>query len=261
MVNSISVITINRNNASGLKRTLESVAFQSFKNFELIVVDGDSTDESKFIVSEYTSIVSIFISEPDSGIYNAMNKGIAISNNYYLYFLNSGDEFASPNVLENINQILSKSPRDLIAGNVNTISERGEMSLWYNMDKFSFSAVATGHVPHQGFFFNKELFDNFGCYREDLKIVSDWAFILDMINHGVSILKTDIVFCNFYLDGISNNRNLIELQKREREIVLNNQYKYHLDDLEIILKSKRIKSLVKMWFSNWINMRILKKRL
>ena len=89
----ISIITINFNDKIGLQRTFDSVFAQDFNDFEYIVIDGGSNDGSKELIEENTDKISYWISEPDKGIYNAMNKGIKVANGEYLLFLNSGDKF------------------------------------------------------------------------------------------------------------------------------------------------------------------------
>ena len=87
----ISVVTINRNNAEGLRHTLSSVAEQSFANYEHLVIDGESNDNSTSVIAEFRGRLAYSVSEPDTGIYNAMNKGILRAQGRYLLFLNSGD--------------------------------------------------------------------------------------------------------------------------------------------------------------------------
>ena len=98
----LSIITINYNNALGLKNTIESVISQSYQSFEYIVIDGDSSDGSKEVLSRFKDKITCVISEPDSGIYNAMNKGVKNASGDYCLFLNSGDTLADENVLEKL---------------------------------------------------------------------------------------------------------------------------------------------------------------
>ena len=87
----VSVITISYNNAEGLRRTIESVVAQNYSDYEYIIIDGGSTDNSRQIIESYADHISYWVSEPDKGVYNAMNKGIAQATGEYLHFLNSGD--------------------------------------------------------------------------------------------------------------------------------------------------------------------------
>ena len=89
----LSIITINRNNAIGLEQTIKSVISLKYSNFEYIVIDGASTDNSIDIIRKYASSITFWISEPDKGIYNAMNKAVDFASGEYIFFLNSGDIF------------------------------------------------------------------------------------------------------------------------------------------------------------------------
>ena len=97
-----SIITINYNNADGLRRTIESVVSQTFDDYEYVIIDGGSTDGSVDVIKEYENKISYWVSEKDGGIYNAMNKGVKASNGEYLIFMNSGDVFYRDKVLEDI---------------------------------------------------------------------------------------------------------------------------------------------------------------
>ena len=98
----LSIITVNLNNKDGLQKTIDSVISQTYKDFEWIIIDGGSTDGSKELIENYSDYVSYWVSEPDKGIYNAMNKGIKQSHGEYLQFLNSGDIFIEDNTLKQV---------------------------------------------------------------------------------------------------------------------------------------------------------------
>lgn len=102
----ISVITVNYNNKKGLEATINSVISQKYLDFEFIIVDGNSNDGSKDIIYKKRNYITKWISEPDSGIYNAMNKGVKMSTGDYLIFMNSGDEFYDTQVLDKIAKVL-----------------------------------------------------------------------------------------------------------------------------------------------------------
>ena len=111
----LSIITINRNNAAGLRKTIESVVSQTYTDFDYIIIDGASTDESVDVIKEYADRITYWVSEPDTGIYNAMNKGILKANGEYCLFLNSGDWLYDNDVL---NDVFSISPtEDIVYGN------------------------------------------------------------------------------------------------------------------------------------------------
>ncbi len=100
MEKSLSIITVNRNNDTGLKKTIDSVISQTYNDFEFIIIDGASTDSSAELIRKYSSYLSYWISEPDNGTYHAMNKGIRVSAGDYCLFLNSGDYLLDDKVLE-----------------------------------------------------------------------------------------------------------------------------------------------------------------
>jgi glycosyltransferase involved in cell wall biosynthesis len=104
----LSIITINYNDVLGLKRTLESVTGQIYSNFEYIVINGGSTDGSKELLEKYTDKISYWVSEPDQGIYHAMNKGIEKASGEYLLFMNSGDLFYNSGILKEVVDHISK---------------------------------------------------------------------------------------------------------------------------------------------------------
>lgn len=239
----LSIITINYNNAEGLRKTLDSVASQTFRDFEHIIVDGGSTDESVEIIRNYadeqairlkgykairqencnadnlTSLPIIWISEPDKGIYNAMNKGIRLANGEYLLFLNSGDCLVCESTLSNfVDCILME---DIIYGNNLQICSDG------NMRKVEYDRYVTGKtlfnhtIPHQASFIKRSLFDSIGLYSEDLRFGSDWEFYLKaLFYHNCSFRFVDIDVCLFDMTGISTDPNLTQEMLAERNFVL-----------------------------------------
>ena len=110
-----SIITVNYNNYEGLRRTIKSVVCQTYKDYEYIIIDGGSTDGSAELIRQYTDHLTFWVSEPDKGIYNAMNKGVAHANGEYLNFMNSGDCFYDENVLQTLKAHLDS---DIVEGQV-----------------------------------------------------------------------------------------------------------------------------------------------
>ena len=103
----ISIVTINYNNPSGLKKTIESVVNQTWKNFEYIIIDGGSTNGDVDIIKSFDNQIDYWVSEPDKGIYNAMNKGIKKATGDFIIFINSGDNFTNSSVLEEVQSKLT----------------------------------------------------------------------------------------------------------------------------------------------------------
>ncbi|TDE02054.1 glycosyltransferase family 2 protein [Flavobacterium sandaracinum] len=230
----LSIITINYNNLEGLKRTVESVLNQTWQEFEYIVIDGGSTDGSAAYIESQSKYFDYWVSDKDSGIYNAMNKGIRVANGEYLLFLNSGDHFFSDTVLEHNHQYLRN--HDLVCFDIINVRENNS-NLFSCPSTIQFSQMLYRTIPHQSTFINKQLFNNLGLYDEKLKIVSDWKFfILALFKHNCSYLKVDKTLTVFYIDGISwINDNSIE-----RNQVLKEHFGGFLEEYEDRKKSLKI---------------------
>ncbi|KAA5548324.1 glycosyltransferase family 2 protein [Adhaeribacter rhizoryzae] len=210
----ISIITINFNNYLGLKQTIESVITQNYLNREYIIIDGGSTDNSVEVINQYSGNIDFWVSEPDKGIYNAMNKGIARANGDYLLFLNSGDTLVDDSVLGNVAYVGFNE--DIVYGGCTFIKGQ-EKSLGKYPSHLTFSHFLDSSLPHPATFIKKSLFEKVGCYDENLKIVSDWKFFMEAIlKYKCSYRKIDVLISNFTEDGISSNplnKNWVEEEK------------------------------------------------
>lgn len=186
----LSIITINRNNADGLKRTLDSVASQTNKEFEHIIVDGASTDGSVEVIKEYVQRVRsvIWTSEPDSGIYDAMNKGLKMCHGEYVQMLNSGDFFIDEHVIERILPELDGT--DIVQGNVISVKDgKEEVRNGYGKSDLTFIDVMKGHFLHQASFCRRVLFDKYGYFDESYKINGDTVFYAMCLGFGDATFK------------------------------------------------------------------------
>ncbi len=228
----LSIITINYNNSVGLLRTLQSVGGQQWKNFEHIVIDGSSKDQSIEILKSQTYINLNWISEPDNGIYDAMNKGIAKATGDYLLFLNSGDTLNGDCVLQKVALHLN-SNIDIVYGNLQMVPEKGPRFTNIYPEKIDFSFLKRTSLGHASTFIKKELFEIYGHYRIDLKIVSDWAFFVKVLMiHKVSHLKLDITVATFYEGGISTSGTTTKLHKAERKKVLLENFDFYNEEMD-----------------------------
>ena len=216
----ISIITINYNNVQGLKRTMESVENQTCKVFEYIIVDGASTDGSVEIVQQVkqTAFQQFqLISESDTGIYNAMNKGIKRSSGDFLLFLNSGDVLFDNSVIENCVKRLDDKC-DLISGKLTLINRNEEIVLNPPKELNLYQSIYN-HLTHPNTFIKRSLFDRYGLYNEENKIVSDWEFFF--LASGLNNCKyqpLDINISKFYEDGVSSSN--MELQESEKKKIM-----------------------------------------
>ena len=176
MTSKLSIITINLNNADGLRKTIESVILQTISDFEYIVIDGASTDGSVDIIKQYSDKITYWISEPDNGVYNAMNKGILKATGDYCLFLNSGDEFSSNKSLIKFNFFFDLNI-DILYGDLTVKNGIEEYYKTYP-DKLTFKYFRSDTLPHPASFIKRKLFHDICMFDEKLKICSDWEFFV-----------------------------------------------------------------------------------
>ena len=248
----LSIITINRNNAAGLEKTMTSVLRQTCTAWEYIVVDGASTDESvdtiKRLSGEFGGRLK-WISEPDKGIYNAMNKGIGMAEGDYVQFLNSGDCLVANDVVERMYKALEVSGNPpILYGNMlkelvngKRIRDKGLAG-----QDITFLAFYTGTLNHSSAYIKKALFDEYGLYDESLKIVSDWKWFFQTIVLGDETpVYTDTDVTLFDMTGVSETNK--DLTRKERGEVLD------------ALVPKRILADYKQWSFSIAQMKRLKR--
>ena len=202
----LSIITINYNNRAGLHKTIESVVSQSCNDFEYIIIDGNSLDGSVDVIKKYSDRIDYWVSEPDKGIYNAMNKGIDVAKGEYCIFLNSGDSFCDYQTLSLSLPFLDGT--DVIAGYSKL--DTGEIG---NLPKeITLQSLYNHQQPcHQSSFIKTELLKKYR-YDEKYKLVSDWKFFIQIFIYDNCSYKPIDVFVSVYdTSGISStNRMLID---------------------------------------------------
>lgn len=224
-MNRLTIITINRNNAIGLEKTMASVLSQSCLDIDYVVVDGASTDESVIIIKRFSIQFGNrlrWISEPDKGIYSAMNKGIGMAAGEYVEFLNSGDCLVDERVIERMLIALQETEYpSILYGNMLKSMPGG----WVFRDKcfagqdMTFLGFYNGTLNHSPAFIRRSLFDRYGLYDESFKIVSDWKWYLQAIILGEERpVYTDLDVTLFDMTGISETNK--DLDKEERRRVL-----------------------------------------
>ena len=225
----LSIITINLNNVTGLNRTIESVISQTFTDFEYIVIDGVSTDGSIDVIKRYVDKITYWISEPDTGIYNAMNKGILQAKGEYCLFLNSGDWLLNNNSLEVA--FSSHFSEDIAYCDLKTVKENKTVGEIVYSDNLTFNFFFNNTLCHQSVFIKKELFDKYGLYNEKNKIVSDWEFFLiGLVKYNISFKHLSVFLTCFDITGVSTLDENLKNIREERTNILKKEFSFFYED-------------------------------
>ena len=216
----ISIITVAYNNKNGLKETIKSVINQTYRNFEFVIIDGGSNDGSKELLESYSSQIDFWVSEPDKGIYNAMNKGIRKASGEYLIFMNSGDRFSANDILEKI--IPHFNNEDIVYGNAYYELENRKKYEYKIPSKITIGSLLKEPICHQSAFFRKELFEKYGMYDENNKIASDWTFMMDIfVHHNISQKYINEFISIFEKTGISSTNNNLGVGEQKKYLADN----------------------------------------
>jgi glycosyltransferase involved in cell wall biosynthesis len=239
----ITIITINYNGKFGLEKTIKSVVNQTYKDFEYIVIDGGSTDGSVELIEQNSSCINYWISEKDSGVYNAMNKGILASKGEYLLFLNSGDFLIHNEILD---QVVNKLESNIAIyyGNLFYSRQGKRTMLWTPPSELSFSYFLNFSLPHPASFIKKELFFKYSLYNESFKIISDWEFfIYCLCKMNESYKHLDLVISDFDDGGLSSVKENLEKIEIEKKQVLKDLFPLFYEDSKMIkdFQTKRFK--------------------
>lgn len=211
----LSIVTVTKNCATTIERTLTTVQAVKAPDVEYILIDGESSDGTLLVIDRFDGVVDKFVSERDTGIYNAMNKGVALASGRYILFINGDDELI-PDALLEAKKILASAQVDvlccssLIASDddiIGTLIPRPRRLFFYNS------------IPHPSAFVASALLKTYG-FREDLKIASDYDLFLRMMIAGKRFLTVDLATAIHHRGGVSSNSNIsgqeVERVKRER---------------------------------------------
>ena len=248
----ISIITVCKNAENAIERTMLSVVSQNCfnKNIEYIVIDGASTDKTAEIIKQYANKHPIkWISEPDSGIYNAMNKGINLATGEYLLFLNAGDYLIHHNTIKSLENLFESAEFDVIYGNtfcIDPATAKYSVKKVEKRPKADFFYLDT--LPHQATFYKKEVFEKFGGYDENFRIISDNILNKKLLcDHHVSAKYVDQVISVFVCDGISSTNSKLDLAERKifQEQFFTEEEIAQMKAKYIVLPSKKRKSLLR----------------
>lgn len=207
----VSIITVVFNGEQHISSAIESVINQDYQNIEYIIIDGGSTDNTKNIISRYKNKIDKYVSEPDNGIYDAMNKGIELSSGEIICILNSDDEYSGQHVISKIVKAFLENPnKEAILSNISFFSENKSSRKFFRLIKgsqFKRWQLKYGFMPpHPGIFFRKSVHDTYGIYNTDYKIASDYDFCLRVFLIGnIDFLKIDMLTIYMREGGVSTS--------------------------------------------------------
>ena len=233
----LSIITINKNDQVGLKKTMESIFNLKFKDFESILIDGNSTDGSVGIIesflkkTEYAGKISYWVSEKDNGIYNAMNKGLDHANGKWVCMMNAGDTFL-PNALDNFTELADKNSDAIFYGAAKRVLNENFVDVICTTAE---KLESTG-LCHQAVFIPLSLHKKHGVYNEEYKICADYDFLLKCFLAKENFVFIDRIICTYDLSGISADSSK---RLKEKKII---QEKHGIKQ-----KSFSIKSFIKLF--------------
>lgn len=245
-----SIIIPTYNSAKTIKACLSSILDQQFGDFEIIIVDGVSTDETLSIAQSFNDQRIKIISEKDKGIYDAMNKGLDWAKGKWFYFLGSDDSLQNPNVLNDVKSAIESYPKSLfLYGDVLTSANYVQRYKGHTYQK-----LIKLNICHQSIFYHRTLFEQI---RYDLKytICADWDFNLKVFRQKNNPIYLNKVIANYSLDGASNdwgshpdfvnNFKPLTMVLRYRSI-------FYFAYLYFLIQLKNIKSLISNFF-RWIS--------
>lgn len=203
----ISIITVCFNSSKTIEKTFKSIKEQSYENIEYIVIDGGSNDSTLNIIRDYKEIIDCHISEPDMGLYDAMNKGISLSTGDIVGILNSDDVFHNNKVIENIAKFHNKNNIDASVGNIIQFNELGKTVRKYSANNWSPEKLKIGFMPpHPSVFLKRGLFEKYGKYHLDFVSGADYELMVRFfLKHDISWKFSNITTTAMLRGGISSS--------------------------------------------------------
>jgi glycosyltransferase involved in cell wall biosynthesis len=204
----ISLITVAYNAQDTIENCIASVLRQRCSNLQYIVIDGGSTDNTIQIINKYKEKIDVLITEPDHGIYDAMNKGIAQATGDIIGTLNADDCFADDSILNDVMEVFSEKDNNILYGNLDYIDRNGKTIRKWRSAKYKSGMFNWGWMPaHPTFYCRKKLFDELGAYKLDYGSAADYELMLRFIhdkNNKFHIYYLDKVMVKMMTGGISN---------------------------------------------------------
>ena len=212
----VSIITVCKNNKDTIEQTILSVLEQTYPNIEYIVIDGASTDGTVSIIQKYQEKIAYWISEPDTGIYNAVNKALCHISGDIVGILNS-DDWYEPETLATVVSEFMENDSDVVYGNINLVDRAGNRKIVRprGIEQIHYGMV----ICHPAFFVRSNVYNDVGRFNEKYKIAADYDFVLRCVQSGIKMKYIDSVLTNFRKGGISTTA-IEQTSNESKEIAL-----------------------------------------
>ncbi len=203
----VSIITVCYNSAATLEKTILSVINQTYSNIEYIIIDGNSNDSSVQLIKSYQERITKWISEPDKGLYDAINKGIKYATGDIIGLLNSDDTFQSNKVIDEIVSFHTSNLIDASIGNILQHNKEGNILRFYTSKFWNPEKLKIGSMPpHPSIFIKRTLFDNYGLYSTDFKIAADYELITRyFLKNKINWKYSGITTTSMLIGGVSSS--------------------------------------------------------
>ncbi|MCD4788439.1 MAG: glycosyltransferase [Bacteroidales bacterium] len=226
----VSIITIAYNSENSISDAINSVLSQTYPNIEYIIVDGKSKDKTVEIVKSYGNKISKFVSEPDKGIYDALNKGIEMASGDVVGFMHSDDLFADEHVIEKVAKLFKEKDVDSIYGDLNYVfkNDTNKILRYWKSDEFTLSRLKFGWMPpHPTFYVKRKIYEKYGGFDIDFKISSDYDSMLRFLGkYKISTAYLPEVMIKMRVGGASNRslKNIIQKSTEDFRAIRKNKF-------------------------------------
>lgn len=236
----VSVITVCYNRKATIEQSIKSVLYQDYPNIEYIVVDGNSSDGTKDIIESYSNQISQYVSEPDSGMYDAINKGLGMATGDIIGLMHSDDIFYDTAVISKIVEVFKNNPdTDAIYGNGIYVTNDDQQKIVRNRigGEYDYKRLKSGWLPlHPTVYIRKSIIDQYGKYNLNFKIASDTEFLLRyLFKHKISMTYLNTYIVKMRMGGLSTNyKRAFEVLKEDYNI-----YKFHqISGIRVVFQKK-----------------------
>ena len=229
----VSIITSVFNNEKHIEDAINSVLNQTYKNIEYIVIDGASKDNTKKVIEKYLDKIDIFVSEPDRGIYDGLNKGILKASGDIIGFLHSDDIYYDNRVIERVVNAFNEDT-DGVYGDLVYIKDDKVIRYWRS-GEFHINKLKKGWMPpHPTLFLKKFIYDKYGVFDLDFKIAGDYDFILRVLKNNINLKYIPEILYKMRVGGASNKslKNIIQKSKEDLKALRKNE----IGGIDILLR-------------------------